>query len=154
MNKKNKIKLSTAIREGAKIRKQGFTCLFSVPKGNYNSSVSSGNYLQFEDHQICSCALGAAIEFVAKGKSRLDMFENDVCFLDKHFKGIREFKSKYDHSPINKNKPYLTGSRNIYVEEIDNYIAFDTMYQFVFKLNDNYRLTREKIADILERLGY
>ncbi len=101
-----KIKLSTAIREGAKLRPQ-----------------TVGRYFKLEGDQVCSCAIGAALEHL----------------------GIEAVPTNSDNDDVEQ-KLFDTFGFN---GEVDN----GDMWYRVTRLNDADRMSREQIANILEKEG-
>lgn len=106
------MKLSEAMREGAKLRPKAIGYLFD--KG--------------EDGQICSCAIGAAME-CARG------FSNELWGA-----GMDDAKEIFPQL-----KEFISGP----VDGINRSIATT-----IINLNDSRDWSREEIADWLESIGY
>jgi len=114
------MKLSEAIREGAKLRPQCFGKLFAVT-----------------DHKIqATCAVGAAYE-VLQGLPRIDTW-GEVLISSQYLLGINE-------------KVGVITKGITHPETGDGH---DDLYCVIESLNDNYRWSRERIANWLSEIGY
>ncbi len=117
------MKLSEAIREGAKLRPQGRLTYFS------------------RDADTClSCALGAAYEAITHEITILIVPENDIDSV---------IITLQNETGVNMDDrvsfPDLSASNGIGFEA--------SVYNAISWLNDDYHWTREAIADWLESIG-
>lgn len=123
------MKLSQAIKEGAKLRPQGFGDLFTTS--------DSGD-------DVLSCALGGALE--ATGMLTPDTFFSNIdakfCYLDlvAQFEGLDYFVNKQWYQRPKYSCPDCNTAN-----EIDD---------IVIHLNDDEKWTREQIAAFVEAFGY
>lgn len=119
------MKLSEAIREGAKLRPQAI--------GDY--------FLARNDGEICSCALGAAYERVVN-------FPN-FKVTDS---GLDETDAKEITKILEQEFPFI--SENEFICCPDEYCDYsfleNTWNGLIAHFNDNHEMTREEIADWLE----
>jgi len=108
------ISLSEAIREGAKLRPQAFGFMFNKRDGVW-----------------CSCALGAAREYVfGTGPGTATTSANDVTALAQ--------QCDVDLSQCCTDPQEQT---------------FTMLHTIILRLNDEYHWTREQIADWLQTIG-
>lgn len=114
------MKLSEAIREGAKLRPQGYGFYFGI---------------HFDDEQLCSCALGAALESV---------YGNDAPSLAEML-GDNAVEEMFARFAINRlerfDNPARPGMRG-------------PLWDVIIQLNDRQCWSREAIADWVESIGY
>jgi|SRR6185437_1076758 len=128
------MKLSEAIRKGASHHPQGFGKYFA-----YN-----------EQGELCSCALGAAYDDVlvelGRGAMHGALVPGNISnTILSHVEGI------YFYTAIPLPQPYpdqMWSDSRVYNPSSVRILSAVTI------LNDDYRWTREQIADYLEQQGY
>jgi hypothetical protein len=123
------MKLSEAMREGAKLRPQSFVSQFQYVTGADGTIV------------LCSCALGAACE--AEALSRGQDGPEAIIGRNNLF---GEGGEAYIESKL---FPYIW--RPAFVNDG---IEGKSIGGLILGMNDNKRLSREEIADRVEALGY
>ena len=164
------MKLSEAIRLGAKKRKQGFGSLFTFfdqAESEYRDIwyLMYSERAAFKKEGLCSCALGAAFEAIKFNNQDLDHenylpsmivdSERASETLEKYFPGILH-GANFDGS-CKSSLPYTAKRNVITYEDDDGYeksVYGENLYAQIYHLNDTEKLSREKIADILEKEGF
>jgi hypothetical protein len=117
------MKLSEAIREGSKIRPQGFLDWFEV-----------------RDGQVCSCAMGAAYEAVRPAKAA------------EWIELLKEEGELFDDLNFAKLFPGLPTTNTFPCPACDKW-GLLMLTQAAGHLNDDHEWTREAIADWVEGYG-
>jgi len=124
-------KLSELIHEGSQCRPQGF-----------NGFVQ----LAGENDEIRTCAIGAAMEAVASAPTRDGCSYSFHSWESKGYTGLREALGIDIEDDDEASIPYPP--------ELGYKRERDCILEVVAVLNDEYKWTREKIADYLESIGY
>lgn len=117
------MKLSEAIREGAKLRPQGFDDYFPKQRVDVDDDIVT-----------CSCALGAAFEayMIDRGGTSIEAVRASSWEIEWEDLGGEKF-----------NRPCPACPRE----------NFPVIGQCISHLNDHHRWTREEIADWVQREG-